>query len=455
MQNFYEYFINDQEDLNNDVYSEILNDMHGHLDLDQLSKYHDLKSYKDLCSECTNHLKIIHINARDLPSKIDQLTALLSSLHRPPDVLCISETWLEISETEFCNIPGFYAYHVVRKQRSHGGVSIFVANHLNSNQLSESSYIHDDIEVNTIDVNVSNKTFTISAVYRPHSKHIRVDCFSEKLSQFLVSNDLRGKQIILVGDFNINLLEIDQHPPTHNFLTNLQSQNFVIHISRPTRFPEGQQTGNPSLLDHIYSNFFLNFKAGILLYDISDHLPVFINIPLPSVNKSSCASKSLTFTKKFRIFNQRNKEEFAERLSSFNWIELLADDNVNVITETFIDTVGHVFEASFPLKTKEISAKRLDSPWITSGVLNSIKTKNKLFKDFKLGLIENSIYTRYRNHLNSIIKKAKKDYYINYFDKHKDNVRKIWRKVNELNKVKSCNKTQKNEYRLLSFNKQR
>lgn len=443
MQNLYEFLINDQEDLDNDVYLEILNDMHGHLDFDELSKYHDLHSYDNLTKNCTNHLKIIHINARSLSGKIDLISALLGSLQRRPDILCISETWLQSSDIDTCNIAGYYAYHVFRGHRSHGGVSMFVSDHLNSIQLLEHSYIHDEIEINSVDVHVSNKTYTICGIYRPHFKHNRVDCFSEKLSEILLSNDLRGKQIILMGDFNINLLELDTHPPTHNFLTHIQSLNYFTHISRPTRFPDGLQAGDPSLLDHIYTNFFLPFKSGILLHDISDHLPVFIHIPLPLSNVTHSESENRTFTKEFRVFSEHNKNKFTECLSIIDWNDLLINRDVNNSTQSFLDTLLTVFDNCFPLKSKEISEKRAKNPWITSGVLRSIRTKNKLFKDFKLGFITRNEYNIYRNHLNATIRTAKRDYYLNYFEKYKDNVRKIWKKINEFKKAKSNKNTQK------------
>ena len=441
MQNLYQPLINDQDDFGNDIYSEILNDIHGHLDLDQICKYHKLCSYDNL-SAAPNHLNILHINTRSLQNKLEQISALLCSLTRAPDIICVSETWLQESSFEFCNINGYHSYHVFRRNRCHGGVSVFVSNHLNSNQVTNLSFIHDDIELNTVEVIDNRFSYTVCAVYRPHGKYDRVDSFTLKLSELLTSNVLHKKRVILVGDFNINLLEIENHAPTNNFLAHMQSQNYFIHTCRPTRYPDGHQAGMPSLLDHIYTNFYTNFKTGILLSDFSDHLPVFINIPLPSpVTNNNSASK--TIKKSYRNYSHINKAKFTNLLANTNWDDILTSDDVNTNSVLLNDFILTNFNDCFPLQTKEISLKTLDNPWITPAVKTSVKNKSKLFSDFNQGLIPFDAYRIYRNQLNNTIKQAKSLYYMNYFEKYKNCTRKIWQKINELKNVKTTKRNYK------------
>ena len=67
-----------------------------------------------------------------------------------------------------------------------------------------------------------------------------------------------------MGDLNINLLEHTTHAPTNNFLASLHALNFYPHMYRPTRFPDSVNLGQPSLLDHIFTNFNNNLTAGII-----------------------------------------------------------------------------------------------------------------------------------------------------------------------------------------------
>ena len=62
----------------------------------------------------------------------------------------------------------------------------------------------------------------------------------------------------------------------------MQALNYFPHISRPTRFPDNPRLGQPSLLDHIWTNYTPLSISGIIRHPISDHLPIFLNISLMS-----------------------------------------------------------------------------------------------------------------------------------------------------------------------------
>ena len=57
------------------------------------------------------------------------------------------------------------------------------------------------------------------------------DYLNELLDKFSKEN----KTIFLLGDFNINLLNYDVHPPTNEFLGSLSSHYFLPHILQPSR----------------------------------------------------------------------------------------------------------------------------------------------------------------------------------------------------------------------------
>ena len=222
------------------------------------------------------------MNSRSLPKNIDKITAFLNCLSASPDILAFTETWLTDNNKHLYQLPSYHSYHLTRNTRTQGGVSVFISNKLNIEQISELTIANGDIEINTIKINTSSTNLIICTIYRPHSKHIAVEEFDNILNTLLHSDIIKTAKIIIIGDLNINLLEHTTHPPTNNFLINLQALNFFPHISRPTRFPDSLHLGEPSLLDHIYTNFNGNFTSGILHFPISDHLPIFLNISIPS-----------------------------------------------------------------------------------------------------------------------------------------------------------------------------
>ena len=77
-----------------------------------------------------------------------------------------------------------------------------------------------------------------------------------------------NKTIFHLGDFKINLLNYDIHPPTNGFLDSLSSHNFLPHILQPS---------NSKTLIDIFSNMVVpNIISGNLIASISDHPPQFL-----------------------------------------------------------------------------------------------------------------------------------------------------------------------------------
>ena len=95
------------------------------------------------------------------------------------------------------------------------------------------------------------------------------------LNELLDKLSKENKTIFLLGDFNINLLNYDIHPPTNEFLDSLSSHNFLPHILHPSRV-----TTNSKTLIDIFSNMDVpSIISGNLTASISDHLPQFLVAP--------------------------------------------------------------------------------------------------------------------------------------------------------------------------------
>ena len=281
-------------------------------------------------------------------------------------------------------------------------------------------------------IKIGDQKFNIVAVYRPSSKHKKVDKFTEIFSTILRDNFFAKSDNILLGDFNINLLEHQTHQETGNYLAVIQSLNYIPIISRPTRFPVGNQRGNESLLDHIYVNFTLPSISGIIQYDISDHLPVFVNVLLPQKHDN------LNYKIKFRIFNETNKALFTRRLCNIDWEEILsADSSVDENFNTFYSTFHDLYNECFPITTKQVSNRRVKNPWITSGLLTSIRRKSTMYRDYRAGLITELQYKTYKNRVDALTRRTKREYYRNMFANFKNNTAKLWKTTNNLTKPRA------------------
>ena len=411
----------------NDITMQIINQMYGPMDFNCLSKYYDLIAYNNLISTVENNLNFLHVNSRSLQKNFDNIIAFMNSLSAFPDILTISETWLTTTNKHLYELPGYHCYHLTRTIRPHGGVSVYISNSLKSQQIQECTLINDDIEIITVKIHTASNIYNLCSIYRPHSKHIGVEEFNDILCNILQNDCIKNNNIIIMGDLNINLLEHDTHAPTNNFLASLQALNFYPHISRPTRFPDNINLGQPSLLDHIFTNFNNNFTAGIIHIPVSDHLPVFLNIPNITIPNKLHKIE-------FRNLSHSNKEKFTSKLNLIDWNALLSSNDVNCNFKYFLRKIQEIFDESFPLQSKFITEKRLHNPWITQTIINSIKRKNSMYKDYKIGAISESEFKKYRNTLNCIIKQAKVTFYLNIFTNFKSNTRKIWNTINNLSK---------------------
>ena len=103
----------------------------------------------------------------------------------------------------------------------------------------------------------------------------------------------KEQQIFLLGDFNINLLNYNEHQPTNEFLDSLASNSIIPYILQPTRLTIHSKTPND-----IFSNL-LSCEAisGNITATISNHLAQFLFAPNvlsnPLCNKSNILERLL------------------------------------------------------------------------------------------------------------------------------------------------------------------
>ena len=111
-------------------------------------------------------------------------------------------------------------------------------------------------------------------------------------------------------------------------------------------------------------------------------------------------------------------------------IDFLGD--VRRVTSKLMSDLHNTYNRCFPLRVKYVSQKCMQNQLITSGILNSIKTRSQYLKLCKLGLIGPQLYHKYRNRLNSVIQQAKKNYFINTFNSCQSNIKKTWSVIKQL-----------------------
>src|SRR6218665_2657550 len=163
-----------------------------------------------------NLSSIMHINCRSIRSKINDLDLLLHQTL--VKYLALTGTWLCEGTAHLLNIPG---YKMVSKHRAvgiGGGVALLVREDIVFNILdSELVPKHSSYEGILIIVHQQKGTYlVIGAMYRPPGQH--VPQFNEELNNLLHILVKNNRRIILSGNFNIDLIKVNNHEPNLEFL---------------------------------------------------------------------------------------------------------------------------------------------------------------------------------------------------------------------------------------------
>ena len=112
---------------------------------------------------------------------------------------------------------------------------------------------------------------------------------------------------------------------------------------------------------------------------------------------------------------------------------MLNESDVNKAYETFLDKLLYYYNKNIPL-VKRKNGKTNKQPWITKGLMHSIKTRNKLYKAAVTTRCSKSFdkYKKYRNKLNTLIRLSRKMYYSQRVENNKNNLNGLWKTVNDL-----------------------
>ena len=259
------------------------------------------------------------------------------------------------------------------------------------------------------------------------------------LNKLLENISKEQKSIFLLGDFNVNLLNYNEHNQTNEFLDSLASNSFIPLILQPTRI-----TSHPTtLIDNIFSNVIdPDIISGNLTATISDHLPQFAIIPNMFGNISG--NKSKIYESDWSKFDREN---FIPDYFSVDWEVLLKIDEKNVdnSTKMYLDRINVLLDTYAPLKRiNKYKLKFKSKPWITLGLQKSISAKNKFLKNFinkKDPVLKEEFHTKYkiyRNLLSTLMKKSKQAYYEKDFERNWSNIKNTWKGIKSLINLKTA-----------------
>ena len=407
-------------------------------------------SLTDIITELQDHQNdfiTISLNVECISAKIDklrQLMTLFDSHNVTISAICLQETWLEKDSNiddlfiENFHKPIHQGWICGRK----GGLLTYVHEKYIEPKKREGIYSESkDWEALITDVlheNFSHK-ITICNFYRPPRDNYNdpsLDRFLTPFKPILFQLAKENSVLTICGDSNINLLRLENWTKCQEYFDLLTSQSAQPCITLPTRFTKHSAT----LIDHIFCREVAKMnvvKSGIIMTKISDHLPCFIVINIEKNKRNYPKYINVS------VNNETARENFRRDLDNtleqtiFNR-ELLTNPNINY--EKLNEILINCKEKHLPTKRVKFNKyKHKAAPWISYGIIESIKTKDDMYTTLcslnpradNYDRVE-AEYKSYCSKLQSAIRKAKSKYYKDLFQKCIGEVKKTWKHINTL-----------------------
>ena len=249
--------------------------------------------------------------------------------------------------------------------------------------------------------------------------------YDKKLGKNIENVYLLNKEMILLGDFNVDF-NCAEYFRKHSFMKTLFDLNmsqFVEDITRPL---------SNTCLDHIWcSNPERMNDVHVKNSGMSDHLPVVVTRLYKRIKPNGDAHVTMTY----RNIKRLNKEEFIASLKSAPWDCAFLFENVDDVLDTWYTIFKNAIDEHLPLQQKRVKRK-VQPKWFTRLISQEIKKRDKLLKKARKNNSEADCYVfkHVKNNVNNLIKKTKQDYFKEKVSEHKNNSSKLWNLIKCLSK---------------------
>ena len=275
-----------------------------------------------------------------------------------------------------------------------------------------------------VELKTEKRNILLVSAYRPPNTKARTFLTEYKrLLNSLKKN--KGHEIIIGLEHNLDLLKSHLNQLTNDFMELKLDRELIPYITKATRIT----SSSASLIDNILISRSLqkSYDSFVLIEDISDHFACLVI--LKDQNKSTKGPRYM----KTRNLDDHKINDIVSCLQDNKWMETLSELDANKGFDIFhlllIETIDKIAPETEIKLSKGRTAK---DPWITKGILNSIRKQKKLYLEQLLNNTTTAKYKAYRNQLQKIIRKAKTSYFREKCKEYKQNSHKLWKLIQEI-----------------------
>lgn len=360
-------------------------------------------------------MNVVHQNMQGLSGKELELSLFIEN--HDVQVLCLTEHWLRDFEVAVFNSVHYSIQSAfVRKSAIRGGSLIIVSNEIKCKERPDIANLSVErtIELSCVEL----EQYIIICVYRPPSSDFNL--FESVMEDSLAKVKCNNKQVIVCGDFNVNILELA--PISIRLLNLFKSFNLNNLFCEPTRFTASSAT----CIDNIFSSCEAN-KTLLLTNITSDHCGQLASFSQLLSNK--------TIKVVSRPYTAHRCSRFKINIKSKLRPSLLDSTNPNEAYESVFNVVKSEFETTFKCKTRQVKSSSAASfnQWATTGIYKSRSRLYELYgmKKYKF----DTDFIHYVRNYSKIFKKvcnsAKSKYISEKIKNSLNKVKATWNIINQ------------------------
>jgi hypothetical protein len=360
-----------------------------------------------------NNVKCGILNARSINNKTEEVVDFI--LDNKLDVLCVTETWLQANDSftaKSVTPNGFSIISNPRQNRRGGGVATIVTNDLCCKRLA--NVYCSTFEALLVQI-TSTKTFAIATIYRSPGP---LNNFLIELGDFISTLVVKYEDFLLTGDFNIHMDNASDES-TKKMTALLQNFGLKQHVESPTH-----SCGH--ILDLVISKDNTQLVHSVFVAEgISDHHSILVDL---SITKQ----KKKVVKRTFHQFKKLDMLKFQQDICSSELYGNSSDD-VDCLASQYHSVVSDLVSIHAPLITRTVTT-RPPAPWYTSEIALARQERRRLercWRRTKL-TVDREIFVTQKLLVNSMLHKAKANYYIGLVKSQSDNPKQLWSTINSL-----------------------
>lgn len=407
--------------------SQLILDKIKYLDIDINDIILNTFNYTQFLENKKNSLSIFHMNIRSLNNNYQELVTTLALLNNSFNIIVLSEIWNYNIDLYRNLLDGYNMEYCSPSNRAGGCCVFYKVEEIHLESFNTSCILEcDNISLSVKHKSSATKAYLI-CIYRNPNKQSQA--FVESLNQYIESLGKIHKNVIIAGDFNIQMNDLPNNKIALSLIEKLSFNNISPLILSNTRCFNNSNTliDNIFMTNHLVINDKTEIYSGNIKTYITDHFAQYTHIAFRSPTH---APSNRPF---IRQHTQKNIEKFRSHLENINMPEIHCNDDTDNLFYNFDNLLSTAYESYFPFK-KMSKKEYKNKPWFTKDLRKQSLKKAKLHKKWKeTQTIENEVnYKKFQKQYKQSLKQAEEKYHFMKLQNIKNDTKHTWKHLNSM-----------------------